>query len=128
MLGGLRSLYRLIWPGYCYGDRAYPIRRVYASWRRGRSALTKGARRRMTGRVLPPEELAKPIVELLTDTPLVADERELGRFVRLPLCEQFAVAVLVKAGEAETVQDAVVSMDEREEATRERWSGGRRSR
>ena len=70
----------------------------------------------MTDRVLPPEEIAKSVVELLRDTPLAADERELGRFVRLSPREQFVVAILVEAGEAETVQDALDSMAEREEA------------
>jgi hypothetical protein len=70
----------------------------------------------MTDRVLPSEEITNSIVELLRDTPLAADEHELGRFVRLPLREQFAVAVLVKEGEAETVQGALDSMAEREEA------------
>jgi hypothetical protein len=41
-------------------------------------ALTKGARRIMTDRALPSQDLTKSIVELLTDTPLVADERELS--------------------------------------------------
>ena len=36
--------------------------------------------------------------------------------VRLPLRKQFTVAVLVNAGEAETVQGALDSMAEREEA------------
>jgi hypothetical protein len=48
--------------------------------------------------------------------PLTADEHELGRFVRLRLREQFAVAVSVRAGEAETVQGALDSMAQREEA------------
>ncbi len=79
-------------------------------------------------RALPSEELANSIIVLLRDTPLAADERELSCLVCLPLREQFAVAVLVKVEEAETAQGAVVSMDEREEATRGRWSGGRSSR
>jgi hypothetical protein len=70
----------------------------------------------MTDRALPSEEFAKCIIEMLSDTPLAADERELGRLVRLPLREQFAVALLVKVGEAETVQGALGSMAEREGA------------
>ena len=70
----------------------------------------------MTDRVLPCGEIAKSIVELLRDTPLAADERELSRLVRLPLREQFAVAVLVRAGEAETLQGALDLIAKRKEA------------
>jgi hypothetical protein len=73
-------------------------------------------RRIMTDRALPSQELSKSIVELLTDTPLAADERELCCLVRLPLREQIAVAVLVDAGEAETVDGTLASMAEREKA------------
>ena len=70
----------------------------------------------MTDKVLLSEELANSIIELLRGTPLAADERELYRLVSLPLREQYAVAVLVNAEGAETVQGALDSMAEREEA------------
>ena len=82
----------------------------------------------MTDRALPSGEIANWIIELLRDTPLATDKRELSSLVRLPLCEQFAVAVLVKAEGAETVQGALDSMAEREGHTRGHWSAERSSR
>jgi hypothetical protein len=70
----------------------------------------------MTDGVLSSKEFAGAIITLQKPTPLVADERELSCLVRLPLRKQFTVAVLVNAGEAETVQGALDSMAEREEA------------
>ncbi len=58
------------------------------------------------------------IIGLLRGTPLVDDERELARIVRLPMREQLAVAVLIHAGEADTVEGALGSMAGRENADR----------
>jgi hypothetical protein len=50
------------------------------------------------------------------NTAVAGDERDLSRLVRLPLRVQLAVAILVNAEGAETVQGALDSMAEREEA------------
>ncbi len=61
-------------------------------------------------------DVGAAIVELLRDTPVAGDQHELERFADLSVKEKFKIAVLIKAGEASTVEEAQRSLAERDEA------------
>ena len=62
------------------------------------------------------EGLTASLLETMEGTSVAHDEQEREAFLRLSSQEQFIVTVLIKAGEASTVKEAMRDYNERREA------------